>query len=108
MARRVQVKRKSESRQTYYNIISGVTIAILVAAILGAWGWVVKLQVTVNKADLALREIERNTKEIEKNNKILHSRITSNQEEIKEVTALTTRSDERSKLIWTYIMRTVK
>tara|TARA_Y100000310_G_C20498930_1_gene722936 strand:+ start:20 stop:370 length:351 start_codon:yes stop_codon:yes gene_type:complete len=70
-------KRKSESRQFYYNIAIGVTISLLVAIILGGAGWVTKMQVTVNKADLALREVERNSKAIKEKNTVLHRRITA-------------------------------
>lgn len=88
--------RKSQTRQGYYNIATGVTIALLVFLITGACGWVAKMQMTVNKADLALREMERNSKEIEKNSITLHRRISVNHSKLEEIGDMAIRVDERS------------
>ncbi len=96
------------SKQGYYNIATGVTIAILVFLFTAACGWVTKMQLTVNKADLALREIDRNNKEIEKNSVTLHRRITSNHKKLEETTELAIRADERSKTFWELYLETIK
>ncbi len=90
--------RKREQRQGYYNIATGVTIALLVFLITGACGWVAKMQVTVNKADLALREGKRTNMELKDKVRVLHRRISDNHNEIKATSMLVTRVDERSKI----------
>ena len=94
--------------QGYYNIAIGVTISLMVAFILGVFGWAAKMQVTVNKADLALREIERNEAEMRRKNKVYHGRISKNHDKIAENTKIALEAKVRSKLNWDLFMRRKK
>ncbi len=72
-----------QMKQSYFNIVAGVIISVLVAMILGAFGWITKMQATVNKADLALRELEQLESESMRKNEIYHRRLSENAEDIK-------------------------
>ena len=91
--------------QSYYNIATGVTISVLVALILMGVGWVAKMQVTVNKADLALREAERNNKQMQKKTRTLHIRITDNHKKLETVSEMAIRADTLSKINRTDILK---
>lgn len=91
--------------QVYVNVIAGVVISVLASLVITGIGWMAKMQVTVNKADLALREIERNEQEMLRKNNVYHGRITSNKKHIEEVTKLAIRADERSKLFWSLYLK---
>jgi hypothetical protein len=86
--------------QNYYNIASGVTIALLIASIMGAWGFIVKINRTVNKADLALKEISENEKTMNNKTRVLHNRISKLEVETHKINDLTVRADERSNCLW--------
>ena len=94
--------------QSYYNIITGITISLLVAMILGAFAWVGRMQSTVNKADLALREIERNEKEMMRKNKVYHGRISKNTDEIKKVKERAIMADVQSEINFHLITKGIK
>jgi len=69
--------------QTYLNIGAGVLISALGSVIVMGIGWAAKIQVTINKADYALREIERNEKEMMRKNIVYHKRLSKNEKDIK-------------------------
>jgi hypothetical protein len=91
--------------QLYVNVIAGVTISVLGSIVIMGIGWMAKMQSTVNKAGLALREIARNEKEMKRNAKVFHRRITSNHKDIEETTKLAIRADERSRLFWSLYLK---
>ncbi len=83
-------------KQGYFNIAAGVIISILVACILGAFGWIAKMQQVVTKADLALHRIERNEQEVMRKNKVYHGRLGKNADAIKEVRDMAMRANVQS------------
>ncbi len=85
-----------QMKQSYFNIAMAVVVPLLIACILGAFGWIAKMQSVVTKADLALHRIERNEQEVMRKNEVYHGRINNNVKAIKEARDIAMKADVQS------------
>lgn len=85
------------AEQKTINIVGSIIAGISILAIAGMVKMILDLKSTVNKADV-------NTAAIERNNKVLHRRITANHEKLEEVQEMAVRADQSCELMWDLMM----